>query len=60
MDMAFLGPTAWTTGVLGVGGVLLYAVGGAFDHADLLLLLLGAVPVGAFGLVVFGLEPSGA
>ena len=60
MDLGLLSSTAWTTGVLGAGGFLLYAVGGALDHADLLLLLLGAVPVAAFGAVVFGTEPARA
>ncbi len=56
INLGIVAPTAWTTGILGAGGFLLYAVGGVLDHADLLLLLLGAVPVAAFGRVAFG-EP---
>ncbi|MFA5942919.1 MAG: hypothetical protein WC876_00440 [Candidatus Thermoplasmatota archaeon] len=54
MDLSPLAPTVWTTGVLGSGGFLLYAVGGVLDHTDLLLLVMGAGPVAAFGLVAFG------
>lgn len=57
MDLDILAPTAWTTGALGVGGFLLYAVGGTLDHADILLLLMGAVPVTALGFVAFGGGP---
>lgn len=48
-----LAPTAWTAAVLGAGGFLLYAVGGTLDHADLLLLVLGALPVAGLGMVAF-------
>lgn len=54
MDLDLVAPTAWTTGALGIGGFLLYAVGGVLDHADILLLLMGAVPVAVFGVVAFG------
>jgi hypothetical protein len=60
MDLSQFAPTAWTTAILGAGGFLLYAVGGALDHADLLILLLGAAPVGAFGFVAFGPDPLGS
>lgn len=58
MDLSPLGPAAWTTGALAAGGFLLHAVGGGLDHSDLLLLLLGATPVAAFGLVAFGWTPG--
>ncbi|MEA3135747.1 MAG: hypothetical protein QOC71_28 [Thermoplasmata archaeon] len=57
MDLDLLAATAWTTGVLGAGAFLLYAVGGLLDHADILLLLIGAAPVTAFGVVAFGRAP---
>jgi hypothetical protein len=57
MDLHTLAPTAWTTGALGVGAFLLYAVGGVLDAADLLLLVMGAVPVAALGVVAFGPVP---
>ena len=58
LDPTLLGPAAWTTGVLGAGAALLYAVGGSLDHADLLLLLVGAAPVAAFGMAAFGWKPG--
>mgnify|MGYP001585353894 CR=1 FL=1 len=58
MDLTLVAPTAWTTAALGAGGFLLYAVGGALNHADILLLVMGVVPVAAFGLVAFGWTPK--
>ena len=40
---------AWAIGALAFGAADLYAVGGGFDQADLLLMGLGALPVVAFG-----------
>jgi hypothetical protein len=56
LDHSLLAPATFT-GLLGAGAFLLYAVGGSFDHADLLLLVLGAAPVGAFGMLAFGWSP---
>lgn len=50
-----LRPIAWALGALAFGAVDLYAVGGAFDQADLLL-GIGAAPVVAFG--IFALRSS--
>lgn len=55
MDL-ILRPAAWALGALAFGAIDLYAVGGAFDQADLLLLGIGALPVVAFG--AFALRSS--
>lgn len=49
--LGLLRPAAWTTGALAAGGFLLYAVGGVLDHADLLVLVMGSIPVTTFALL---------
>ena len=51
MDI-ILRPVAWALGALAFGAADLYAVGGSFDQADLLLLGLGALPAVVFGALV--------
>lgn len=54
MDLMILRSTGWALGAMAFGAADLYAVGGGFDSADLLLMALGAAPVAAFGAFVLG------
>lgn len=51
MDLV-LRPFAWALDALAFGVADLYAVGGSFDHADLVLMSAGALPVVALGAFV--------
>lgn len=51
MDL-ILRPFAWAVGALAFGAADLYAVGGSFTQADVLLMMLGALPVVGFAAFV--------
>lgn len=51
MDLV-LRSIAWALGALAFGAADLYAVGGGFDNADLLLMGFGALPAVVFGFFV--------